>query len=162
VVKRGKSVLSDGTTRTSTSQCAQQRAFHLPRIWHTGEADVCQKLELHLERHALALVPTRKLANLGRGFVVDWKWGFPYLTTLLDAVNVPSCRTRGKPSGARAAAVASGGMRSRSRRRNAASRWRFLAERTSRSARQMAKDSRGTFSAARWSKAPYLHQETIQ
>jgi hypothetical protein len=41
----------------SSSQSAQRCAFS--RIRRTDEADVCQKPELQLERHALALVPTR-------------------------------------------------------------------------------------------------------
>jgi len=60
-----------------------------------------------------------RVANLGDGFVVDWKCGFPYPAAPLAATRVPSYHIRGSPSGASGAreADASGEMRPRSRKK---------------------------------------------
>ena len=36
-----------------------------------------------------------RVANLGEGFVVEWKCGLPHSTALPDSINVPNFRTRG-------------------------------------------------------------------
>jgi hypothetical protein len=58
-VQSAKKRTSDGTTRTSSNQCAQQCAF--PRIPRTDEADFCHKVEPQL-----ALMPTSEFGRGGR------------------------------------------------------------------------------------------------